>query len=181
MTRIPVILASLAISAASAAQDSLPITEKADCMKGPVAQFGRYVGQWSIEDEQLQQDGSWAPAGAERWDFYCVGDGVAVQDFWLPEGDATGTNLRTFNPANDEWEIAWTATGSPGIALITASLQDDGRIVMHYKSPIPDPLRRITFFPPDDNGWRWTLEFSNDEGASWFEVYRMRATPYGDD
>lgn len=175
MTRLTAILLVLFATHATAA---VPITDKEACMDGPVAQFGRYIGEWQITDEQLQQDGStWAPGNAERWDFYCVGNGVAVQDFWRPKGGNIGTNLRTFNPASEEWEIAWSATGSPGISLITAKLQDDGRIVMHYKSPVPTPLRRITFFPPDANGWRWTLELSNDEGESWFEVYRIQATP----
>jgi hypothetical protein len=48
---------------------------------------------------------------------------------------------------------------------------------MHYKSPIPSPLRRITFSPTDANGWKWELEMSTDDGESWFEVYRISATP----
>jgi hypothetical protein len=51
---------------------------------------------------------------------------------------------------------------------------------MHYVAPIPTPLRKITFFPPDENGWNWKLEFSNDAGATWFEVYRIKATPYSE-
>jgi hypothetical protein len=30
----------------------------------------------------------------------------------------------------------------------------------------------------DESGWKWKLEFSNDEGETWFEVYRIKATPY---
>jgi hypothetical protein len=48
---------------------------------------------------------------------------------------------------------------------------------MHYESPLPTPLRRITFFPPNTAGWKWKLEISNDDGASWIEVYRIEATP----
>jgi hypothetical protein len=32
------------------------------------------------------------------------------------------------------------------------------------------------FFPPDENGWNWKLEFSSDGGESWLEVYRIKAT-----
>jgi len=45
-------------------------------------------------------------------------------------------------------------------------------------APLPSPLRRITFFPPDETGWNWKLEFSQDDGETWTEVYRIRATPY---
>jgi hypothetical protein len=41
-------------------------------------------------------------------------------------------------------------------------------------------LRRITFFPPDENGWNWQLEYSGDAGETWRVVYRIRATPYED-
>ncbi len=48
---------------------------------------------------------------------------------------------------------------------------------MMYKSPIPDPLRKITFFPADANGWNWKLEVSSDGGEKWTEVYRIKASP----
>ena len=178
MFRAIIALGLLVAGAPAAAADSLLTTDKSACMTGPVAQFGRYVGEWEIEDEQLQQDGvSWLPGTADRWDFYCVGDGLAVQDFWRPEGGSLGTNLRTWNPDNDRWEIVWTATQTPGVTLISATQKDDGSIVMLQESPIPTPLRRITFYPPDERGWRWVLEFSTDDGATWFEVYRIKATP----
>ncbi len=181
MLRILTSVGLLAIGGPALATEALPITEKSACMSGPVAQFGRYVGEWDIDDQQLQQDGvTWLPGTADRWDFYCVGDGLAVQDFWRPEGGSLGTNLRTWNPEKERWEIVWTATQTPGVTIISAVQQDDGRIVMHYESPIPTPRRRITFFPPDQSGWRWVMELSNDEGSTWFEVYRIKATPAAD-
>jgi hypothetical protein len=63
-----------------------------------------------------------------------------------------------------------------GFAHIQAELNDEGNIVMHYKSPLPDPLRRITFFRPNVDGWNWKLEFSSDQGANWTEVYRIKAS-----
>ena len=63
-----------------------------------------------------------------------------------------------------------------GFAHIGAEQTEDGSIVMMYKSPIPSPLRKITFFPPVGDSWNWKLEFSMDEGENWFEVYRIMAT-----
>jgi len=180
MIRIFIVAITLTAGASALAElDDVPITDRSACMEGPIAQFGRYIGEWHIEDERLGQDGSWAPGDGARWNFVCLGNGVAVQDFWLPPGGNSGTNLRTYDAESDAWEIAWTATLSPGISTITAKRQDDGRIVMHYKDPIPEPRRRITFYPPTDEGWRWTLEFSGDEGETWREVYRIRAMPAG--
>lgn len=160
------------------ADDAIPVGEKTACMEGPLAQFGRYIGSWDIEDSQLSQDGSeWTPGASAKWNFVCIGDGTAVQDFWIPNDGNVGTNLRTWNPGTESWDIAWAIKGVPGFAEITAKQNDTGNVVMYYVSPVPDPLRRITFFPPDENGWNWTLEFSTDAGETWFEVYRIKATP----
>jgi len=162
---------------AIAATGSIPLGDKSACMEGPMAQFGQYIGDWDIEDSQLSQDGQeWTPGNGARWNFVCIGDGTAVQDFWLPNGGGVGTNLRTWNPGTKSWDIAWAINGLPGFAHITAVQDDAGNIVMHYKSPVPDPMRRITFFPPDDMGWDWVQEWSTDGGESWFPVYKIRAT-----
>lgn len=160
------------------AQDgSIPVREKSACMEGPLAEFGQYIGDWDIEDSQLSQDGKeWTAGAGARWNFVCLGDGTAIQDFWMPNDGPVGTNLRTWNPNTESWDIAWAIKGLPGFAHIQAKSDDDGNIVMRYKSPIPDPLRRITFFPADANGWNWTLELSSDEGANWTEVYRIKAS-----
>lgn len=169
-------------SALLANAGDLPFTDKDSCMQGPMEQFGRYIGDWKIEDSTLAQDGSgWSDGEGARWIFTCFGDGVAVQDFWMPANGSTGTNLRTYKPETGNWEIAWTIDKLPGFTHIRAEQNDDGNIVMDFVAPIPSPLRKITFMTPDENGWDWTLEMSTDEGETWFEVYRIKATPYSKD
>lgn len=34
----------------------LPVGNDEACMAGPLAQFGRYVGRWDIEDSRLSQE-----------------------------------------------------------------------------------------------------------------------------
>ncbi len=142
-----------------------------------MAQFGQYIGEWRIEDSSLAKDGSgWSDGKGARWDFVCLGDGTAIQDFWMPNGGPVGTNLRTYNSGTLSWDIAWAVKGQPGYSQITAKQHDNGNIVMEYVSPLPDPPRRITFFPATENGWKWRLEFSFDGGESWTEVYRIKAS-----
>lgn len=166
----------LAIADNSVIEPTL-FSENAGCMEGPMAQFGRYIGKWKIEDSAYQkEDGSWKDGAGARWDFVCLGNGTAVQDFWMPNDGGTGTNLRTYNRDTESWDIAWTVTGMSGFAHIGARQADDGNIVMSYKSPLPNPLRRITFFVPQSDSWNWKLEISPDEGETWVEVYRIKAT-----
>ena len=66
----------------------------------------------------------------------------------------------------------------PSLVSISAKQNAAGEIVMKYVSPIPNPIRKITFFPVDDEGWNWKLEISSDEGENWTEVYRIKATHY---
>lgn len=147
------------------------------CMQGPTAQFGKYVGDWDILERRLGQDGNWTDHTGTRWNFKCVGDGIAVQDFWLPANGNAGTNLRIYNAETESWDIAWTATASPGMARINAKLQDNGNIVMRYVTDIT-PNRRITFFPPHENGWNWQLEMDLPE-FGWTKVLELMATPSG--
>ncbi len=183
-----VVAAALLLSVQSQAQDtslsSVLMDAENGCMEGPVAQFGRYVGDWTIEDEGLQQDGvTWQSGNGARWNFTCVGDGIAVQDFWMPNGAAgapppgVGTNLRVYDPASEQWEITWTATAQPGYTHIRAKQNDAGDIVMHWVTPEQTPPRRIIFFTPTDEGWNWVMEMSFDAGETWTPVYKIKATP----
>lgn len=176
MIVFPLVL--LFANCALADPSAIPLDRRDGCMQGPLAQFGRYIGNWRIEDSQLGKDGqTWMPGDGARWNFVCLGNGTAIQDFWMPPDGNVGTNLRTWNADSESWDIAWAINTQPGFAHIRAKQDENGNIVMHYVSPLPDPLRRITFYPPDENGWHWTLEFSTDGGENWFEVYRIKASP----
>lgn len=180
MKTASIILTTMILAAAVPAradEPEIPIHNDDACMEGPLAQFGRYIGNWDIADSQLSQDGTeWSDGEGAQWNFVCIGNGTAVQDFWMPANGAVGTNLRIYNEVTGNWDIAWAINGLPGFAYIQARENNDGNIVMHYKTPVPNPLRRITFFPPDDTGWDWTMELSTDDGESWFAAYRIRAT-----
>jgi hypothetical protein len=156
-------------------------TDQSACMDGSVAQFGRYIGDWKITDEQLAKDGSgWTPGTGARWIFNCVGPGLAIQDYWLPNAGGFGTNLRTYNPDTESWEIVWAAGRQNGLMHISAVQHEDGNIVMDILKPVQDPPRRIIFFAPDAEGWNWVQQWSFDGGSTWTDVYRIRATRWQD-
>jgi len=172
-----VLCTAVIATATHAVSPDTPFVEELGCREGPMEQFGRYLGDWDISDASLQSDGStWKAGAGARWVFTCLGNGTAVQDFWMPGGGGVGTNLRTYNAKSESWDIAWIMTGMPnGFAHIQAKQESSGNIVMTYKSPVPEPPRRITFFPPEPGGWKWKMEQTFDKGQSWTEVYRLSA------
>jgi len=181
MTTIGIAATILLIGCAQAGEPPALFADKNACMEGSMEQFGRYIGDWKIDDKSLAQDGSgWGPGTGARWIFSCVSNGIAVQDFWIPNAGGFGTNLRTYNPDTETWEIVWTAAKLNGLMHISAKQNDEGNIVMDILKPVQDPPRRIIFFEPDENGWDWTMQMSFDGGESWTDVYRIRATPWGD-
>lgn len=62
-----ILAAILAVSFAQAGEPPVLFGDKSACMEGPVAQFGRYIGDWKIEDESRAKDGSgWGPGTGAR-------------------------------------------------------------------------------------------------------------------
>ena len=174
---IAIVVATLILPLWANADDAIPIGTKSACMKGPLAEFGQYIGNWKIEDATLNRDGSgWSAGAGARWNFVCIGEGSAIQDFWMPNDGPVGTNLRTYNAESGSWDIAWTIKGMNGFAHIEAKTIGNGNIEMRHKTQIPDPVRKITFYPASADSWNWKLEISTDEGENWTEIYRIKAS-----
>ena len=160
---------------------SLKMAKSAGCLKGENNQFGRYLGDWLIENWTLQPDGkSWVKDPNARWVFKCFSDGVAIQDFWMPANGKNGTNFRVYNAKTKNWDVVWAVASGPGMTRINAKQDGGGNMVMHYVFPKPNPPRQITFKPPTKDGWDWELKMSYDAEKSWVTVYKIKATPWRD-
>ncbi|MEO0500731.1 MAG: hypothetical protein AAF205_09270 [Pseudomonadota bacterium] len=147
------------------------------CREGPMAAFGRYLGSYDFQDAQIAADGSWTEGKGGQWDFFCLGEGIAVQDFWQPNAGGYGATMRMYNAETDAWDIVFTGEGSQAMSHLSGTLQDDGTLVMYYITPTLEGIeRRITFSPPTEAGFDWMLSISRDGRKSWVDVYRMTAT-----
>ena len=146
------------------------------------AQFGQLVGIWDIKDETLQPDGTWKTNEGAEWIWYYVLDGHAIQDDWIapprnvPAGEAPrryGTNLRIYNPATQQWDLAWISNLDRKLSTFTATMQDNA-LVMRSAEADGQPSR-ITFFDITPTTFEWKLELEQEDG-SWAEVYRIHGT-----
>jgi hypothetical protein len=140
------------------------------------------IGEWAITTETRQQDGSWQASEGQsaQWNFYFILDGHAIQDDWIslapPAGDPPiqqrGTNIRIYDTAEERWEMAWIANTARSLSTYMATNEPDGSVVMTSYWGVPQ-MRRITFFDMRANSFEWKLEFTQDEGETWNEVFRI--------
>lgn len=163
----------------SSSLSSVLMDKNEGCMTAPSKQFGKYIGDWDIQDWSLSRDDgkTWVEGKGARWNFTCVGDGIAIQDFWMPNGGGAGTNLRIYNPETESWDIVWTARALKGTTKINAKESENGDIVMSYVSPEQTPPRRIIFHPPTKAGWDWSMQMDMSGDKNWTTVYKIKATP----
>lgn len=134
---------------------------------GVMAGFGRLVGSWSCDSEfQPPQGGDWqkSPQPA-RWDFHFALDGAAVQDVWRPgvAGAPVGTNLRTYDPESDRWQMVWATATQARFDHFDATVID-GNIIMTgerwARGALPAHHARITFHEIGEQSFEWRYEAS---------------------
>jgi hypothetical protein len=137
------------------------------------------IGHWQIADSSLNQQGQWQAGVGASWHFYPILNGHAIQDDWIapaldqpePEnGRQYGSNIRIFNPKENQWEMAWASVKGQKIDTFTAE-ERDGTIIM--TGQFNGQNSRITFYNVSKQSFDWKLEFEQAD-KSWSEVYRIK-------
>ncbi len=152
----------------------------------PSTLFDALLGHWLIEDETLGAEGNWQAGAGAAWQFYRILNGQAIQDDWSSphparrvNGTATGfgTNIRVYNPAKSQWEMAWISSTGRQVDTFTAT---GGNSEIHMQGDFNGRPVRIVFRDIQDDSFAWALsqQVAGAEGtpAKWTEVYRIHAT-----
>jgi hypothetical protein len=135
--------------------------------------FGRFVGAWDMEGEQIAPDGSRTEFHGE-WHFGWVLDGRAIQDVLISEPIEYGTTVRFYDPVADAWEITWITP--PGRAVRRLRARADGDDIRLEGRDPAGHLLRWTFTGITEDSFTWSGFRSDDEGATWRQDEEMRLT-----
>ena len=166
---------------AAAAADPTPIASgpNAEAPPGVARDYGRLVGSWSCKGSQKQPDGTWKEnPGHSTWTFHYVLDGHAVQDVFVPAaGSPIGTNLRTYDPDADRWQMVWATETQARFDHFEAR-GIDGDIVMTgdrwAREAFQAHFSKITFHNIGEDHFDWTYEASSTgEEGPFSEILRI--------
>jgi hypothetical protein len=135
--------------------------------------FGRFVGAWDMQGEQIAADGTRTEFRGE-WHFGWVLAGRAVQDVLISDPIEYGTTVRFYDPVADLWEITWITP--PGRAVRRLQARPDGDDIRLEGRDRGGHLLRWTFTDITDGSFTWSGYRSDDEGATWRLEEEMRLT-----
>ena len=172
------VIAALTV-AASSAQDARPAPSE------EARAFDFWIGDWKIEQEILQKDGTWLTLEAstsvapalngraliEHWE-------GKVQFFWegMKEPEPMkGLSVRAYDPQTRKWYIHWMDTRRPYFGTAYSGGFSDGEGEFFRKWEIPDGKRtgRIRFFHIRPDSVDWDLAISKGDGKTWSTLWRM--------
>ncbi len=148
-----------------------------------VIQMQPLIGDWHCKRKLRQQDGSWVVSPqVSRWEWRYTLNGYAIQDFWYPQAKdlnaaGMGTNLRVYNPSQDQWLMTWTFDKLSDFQSFTAKF-DGKSLIMNGDYPkrgqAPAHKARITFHNISDSHFDWKYESSPpNDGKKWLESFRL--------
>ena len=139
--------------------------------------LGQLIGTWNAEQSFINRDGSWNDEKKyAKWVWYYILDGHAIQDDWitidsLNNESIVGTNIRIYNPEEDQWYMAWIDKTNRRLATFTAK-NDSGTVIMDGTNAKGRHIRN-TFFNISENEFDWKQEWTFDDGKNWVIVTKI--------
>lgn len=150
--------------------------------------FDFWIGDWHIQQNILQQDGTWLILEAKTTVSPTL-DGRALIEHWegrvqfswegmeAPEA-MKGLSIRAYDPQSSRWYIHWMDTRTPRFGLPYSGTFKDGRgeFFRELETPQGKRTNRITFSDITSNSVNWELAISSNEGQSWTPIWIMEMT-----
>ena len=166
---------------------AISLAQRVEACDSPEArEFDFWIGDWTIEQQILGQDGTWLSFDA-RTSVSSTLEGCAiiehwqgtVQFFWegmdAPE-PMSGLSVRAYDPDTDAWYISWMDTRTPrfGGPYVGGFDGSRGEFLREWETEQGKRSGRITFSNITSDSVDWELAISSDEGDSWSTVWIMK-------
>ncbi len=144
-------------------------------------QFDFWIGQWTVQNRNLQPDGSWKDGDVSRAQISPVCGERALLEQWV--GPAmNGFSLRAWDPEQEHWTIVlfWTTDGNGGFGRMLGRFRHGRGEFFPTLVPGRKNLTRYTFSDGLANTCRWDSARTSDFGVHWstdwiMEFSRTRA------
>lgn len=181
-------LAPLLLSAALAGGFAVPSTprvgpgndaQEALAVDDPHRQFDFWIGEWSVQNRDIQPDGSWKDGDVTRARITPVCGGRAILEEWAGPFHGSfmnGFSLRAFDPTAQHWNLLlfWTTDGDSTFGRLTGKFRH-GR--GEFFAPATGKQRtRYTFSDGLPNSVRWDAAVTQDHGITWATDWIMEFT-----
>lgn len=163
----------------------IPGSAAAACSSPQARQFDFWLGKWDIQQKILQSDGTWLELPAHN-SVTSVMDGCALLERWRGkvkffwEGmqhveSMEALSVRAYDPKSQTWRIHWMSSRTPtfGEPFEGNFHEKHGEFFSTRQGPRGKQLSRIVFSDIRKRSVHWELAISNDDGATWTQVWIM--------
>ncbi len=148
----------------------------------PRRQFDFWIGEWSVQNRDLQPDGSWKDGDVARARITPVCGGNAILEEWAGPFHGSfmnGFSLRAYDPVRRDWNLLlfWTTDGNGAFGRLRGRFRH-GR--GEFFAGGGSSLTRYSFSDGLPDSVRWDSATSGDAGVTWktdwiMEFSRTRA------
>lgn len=140
-------------------------------LEGRLALFGRFVGDWVIEEDRFLKDDSPDETFRGELHWRWILDGRATQDVWMMFDDEKGrmvpigSTIRFFDSSMNDWQSIWIVPSRSEVRLFRAHPVGE-TIVLDSMTKEGQPEHWV-FFDIKPSSFRWKAEESHDRGRTW--------------
>ena len=132
------------------------------CQDAHYREFDFWIGEWSLTNLRLQEDGSWADVGAATNRVFPVASGCGIVELWdgyLGDNHIRGFSVRTFNAETQEWQLVlnWPQQNAAGFGTLEGVFRH-GRGEFYSEFTAQDGregLTRYSFADIGHDAFRW--------------------------
>lgn len=141
-------------------------------------EFDFWLGEWSVNNRYLQEDGSWKDGGEARARITPVLDGRAVFEEWRGEGEKAslfGMSLRAYDAERQGWTLLlnWPNATSASFGTLRGSFRHGRGEFFAGSGP---QLTRYSFSDALADSVRWDSARTTDGGQHWRTDWIMEFT-----